>query len=62
MTLKQEIIKLVRLSATESIRDVDLSSPCISIRTRSLIRIKYVSKSAEYFGQLFINIITLIGF
>ena len=62
MTLKQKIIKLIRLSATESIGDVDFSSPCISIRTRSLIRIKCVSKSAEYFGQLFINIITLIGF
>jgi len=60
--LKQEIIELVRLNATESVGDVGFSSPCISIGTGSLIRIKYVSKSAEYFGQLFISILTLMGF
>ena len=30
-----------------------------SIRSRSLIRIKCVSKSAKYLGQLFISIFTL---
>jgi len=29
MALEQEIIKLVRLSAAESVRDVGFSSPCI---------------------------------
>ena len=48
MILKQEIIKLVRLSAAESVGDAGFSSPCISIRTGSLIRIKSVSESAEY--------------
>jgi len=48
--LEQEIIELVRLSATESVRDVSFSSPCISIRTGSLIRVKCVSKLAEYVG------------
>ena len=62
MTLKQEIIELVRLSATESIRDAGFSSSYISIRNRSLIRIKCVSKSAKYFGQLFISIIAPIRF
>ena len=62
MVLEQEIIELVRLSATESVRDVGFSFPCISIGSRSLIRIKSVSKSAEYFGQFFISIITLTGF
>ena len=62
MTLKQEIIELVKLSATEGVRDTDFSSPCISIGTRSLIRIKCVSKLAKYFGQLFISILTLTGF
>jgi len=38
------------------------SSSCISIGTRSLIRIKCVSKSDKYFSQLFISIIALIGF
>jgi len=57
MALEQEIIELIRLSATESVGDVGFSSPCISIRTRSLIRIKSVSESAKYFGQLFISII-----
>jgi len=32
----------------------------ISIRTRGLIRIKSISKSAEYFSQLFISIIAPI--
>ena len=62
MILKQEIIELVRLSTTESIRDTGFSSSYISIRTRSLIRIKCVSKSAKYFGQLFISIIAPTGF
>jgi len=62
VTLKQKIIKLVRLSTTESIRDMSFSFFCISIGTRSLIRIKYVSKLAEYFGQLFISILTPTGF
>ena len=62
MALKQEIIELVRLSAAESIRDMGFSSPCINIGTGSLIKIKSVSKSAEYLGQLFISIITLTGF
>ena len=57
--MKQEIIKLVKLSAAESVGN---ASFCISIRTGSLIRIKCVSKLAEYFGQLFISILTLIGF
>jgi len=62
MTLEQEIIELVRLSATESVGDVGFSSPCISIRSRSLIRIKSISKSTKYFGQLFISIIAPMGF
>jgi len=62
MALKQEIIKFVRLSITEGIRNIGFSSPCISIEARSLIRVKSVSKSAEYLGQLFISIITLMGF
>ena len=62
MTLKQEIIELVRLSAAEDIGDAGFSSSCISIGTRSLIRIKYVSKLAEYHGQLFISIIAPKGF
>ena len=33
--LKQEIIELVRLSTTESVRNVGFSSPCISIGTGS---------------------------
>ena len=57
MALKQEIIKLVRLSVTESVGNAGFSFPCISIGTGSLIRIKYVSESAEYFSQLFISII-----
>jgi len=62
MVLEQEIIKLVRLSATEGVRNVGFSFPCISIRTGSLIRIKCVSKSAKYVGQLFISILTLTEF
>ena len=62
MVLEQEIIELVRLSAAEDVRDTDFSSPFISIETRSLIRIKCVSKSAKYVGQLFISILTLMGF
>ena len=62
MVLKQKIIELVRLSATESVGDVGFSSPCISIRTRSLIRIKSVRKLAKYVGQLFISILTLMRF
>ena len=62
MALKQEIIELVRLSAAESIGDMGFSFPCINIGTGSLIRIKSVSKSAEYLGQLLISIITLTGF
>jgi len=60
--LKQKIIELVRLSAAEGVGDTGFSFPCISIETRSLIRIKCVSKSAKYVGQLFISIITLIEF
>jgi len=60
--LEQEIIELVRLSATEDVGDVGFSSPYISIKSRSLINIKSVSKSAEYIGQLFISIIALTGF
>jgi len=62
MTLEQEIIELVRLSATESVGNAGFSSPCISIGTRSLIRIECISKLAKYFGQLFISIIALTGF
>jgi len=60
--LEQEIIKLVRLSATKSVEDAGFSSPYISIWARSLIRVKSVSKSAEYLSQLFISIIAPIGF
>ena len=38
------------------------SSPWISIRSGSLIRVKSVSKLAKYFGQLFISIIAPMGF
>ena len=62
MALKQEIIELVRLSAAESVGDVGFSSPWISIRSRSLIRVKSVNKSAKYFGQLLISIIIPMGF
>ena len=50
MALEQEIIELVGLSAAEGVGDVGFSFPCISIGTGSLIRIKSVSKSAEYFS------------
>jgi len=62
MILKQEIIKLVRLSTAESVGNMGFSFPWISIRTRSLISIKSISKSTKYFGQLFISIIALMGF
>jgi len=57
--LKQEIIELVGLSAAKSVGDVGFSSPRISVRCRSLISIESVSKSAEYFGQLFVSIIII---
>jgi len=62
VTLKQEIIELVRLSAAKGVRNIGFSSSCISIGTGSLIRIKSVSKSVKYVGQLFISIITPTGF
>ena len=62
MTFKQEIINLVKLSAAEGVGDVGFSFPCISIGTGSLIRVKCVSKSAKYVGQLFISILTLTEF
>ena len=62
VTLEQEIIELVGLSATKSIRNVGFSSSWISIRIRSLISIKSISKSTKYFSQLFISIIALMGF
>ena len=62
MTLEQEIIKLVRLSAAEDVGNTGFSFSYISIGTGSLIRIKCVSKSAEYFRQLFISILTSTGF
>ena len=62
MILKQEIIELVRLNIAEDIGNISFSSPYISIRTGSLLRIKCVSKLAEYVGQFFISIIALIGF
>ena len=62
MVLEQKIIELVRLSTAEGIGNIGFSFPCISIGTRSLIRIKSVSKLAKYLGQLFISIIALIGF
>jgi len=48
MALEQEIIELVKLSIAEGVGDMGFSSPCISIGTGSLIRIKSVSKSAKY--------------
>ena len=62
MILEQEIIELIRLSATEGVKDVGFSSLLISIRSGSLISIKYVSKLAKYISQLFISIIAPIGF
>ena len=58
MILEQEIIELVRLSTTESVEDVGFSSPCISIRTGGLIRVKSISELTKYIGQLFISILT----
>ena len=52
MALEQEIIELVRLSAAEDVRDMDFSSPWISVRSGSLISVESVSKSAEYINQL----------
>ena len=60
--LKQEIIKLVRLSTTKDVEDISFSSPWISIRTGSLINIKSIGKSAKYVSQLFISIVALMGF
>ena len=57
MILEQEIIELVRLSITEDVRNIGFSSPCISIRSWSLISIKSVSKLTKYLSQLFISII-----
>jgi len=55
--LKQEIIELVRLSTTKSIRNAGFSFPWISIRAGSLISHKYVCKSTEYTSQLFISLL-----
>jgi len=62
MILEQKIIELVKLSTTEDVRDAGFSSSCIGIGTGSLIRIKCVSKSAKYIGQLFISILTPMVF
>ena len=62
MALEQEIIELVRLSAAEGVGDMGFNFSCISIGTGSLIKIKSVSKSAKYVSQLFISILTLMGF
>ena len=62
MALEQEIIELVRLSAAESVGNAGFSSSCISIWSRSPIRIKSISKLAKYFSQFFISIIAPIGF
>ena len=62
MTLEQELIELVGLGAAESVRDTGFSFSYISIRSGSLINIKSVSESTKYVGQLFISILTLMGF
>ena len=62
MALEQEIIELVQLSATESVRNTSFSSSCISIRSGGLIRVKNISELAKYIGQLFISIIAPMGF
>ena len=62
MVLEQKIIELVRLSTAEGIGNIGFSFPCISIETRSLIRIKSVSKLAKYVSQLFISILTPMEF
>ena len=63
MALEQEIIKLVRLNTAEGVRDMGFSSPCISIRTRSLIRIKSVNKSVSRLLMVdFIFILLLLYF
>ena len=60
--MEQEIIKLVRLSATKSIRDIGFCFPCISIRSGGLIRVKSISESTKYVDQLFISIPAPTGF
>jgi len=55
--LEQKVIELVRLSAAGDIGDVGFSSPCISIRTGGLIRVKSISESTKYVSQLFISIL-----
>ena len=55
MILKQEIVKLVRLSVIKSIRNISFSSPRINIRTRDLISIKRISNITEDISQLFIS-------
>ena len=62
MTLKQEIIELIRLSIAKSIGNAGFSSPWVSIRTRGLISIKSISKLAKYVSQLFISIVTPMEF
>jgi len=62
VTLKQEIIKLVRLSATKDVRNIGFSFSWVSIRTGGLISIKNIGKLTKYISQLFINIITSMGF
>jgi len=47
-TLKQEIIKLVRLSATKIVRDTDFDFLWIRIKTGDLISYKYVYNVTEY--------------
>ena len=51
MTLEQEIIKLVKLSAIKSIRNINLSSSWIKIRIQRIDG-KYVCNTTEYIGQL----------
>jgi len=62
MILEQEIIKLVRLNTAEDVRDMGFSFSCISIKYRSLISIKSVSKLAKCINQLFISIIAPMEF
>ena len=61
-TLEQKIIELIKLNATEDIRNVSFSFPSINIKTRSLINIKCICKSIKYTGQLLISIIVPTGF
>ena len=60
--MEQKIIEFIRLSAAESVGDAGFSSPYISIRTGGLTRVKCVNKLAKYISQLFISVITLMGF